>query len=265
MVTLQNDEQKSKKNGLNSKARFGVVLLAFACCWGCVDGGLMKNRNSDTSVSDMAMTDDDIPNVHFLVEMIGQEIYAMVKKPKYKFYIYMTIGTLPNEQNTIVLLSTICNLLYGLSVLFGFLFFPRGPMLFVTLATLWIGPALVLILLGTIAAVMIAFALYPIASVAVMCTWFFVTSRMAQTLGKRWGLDSDNDGDVDWLDLLHVLAKTDIGQTLGLLKLHDILNQATLDPFQEIHHKLNNIDRHTKELHSTGSLRAITPEKQKGN
>ena len=264
MMTLKDTQSIPKKAPPTKTMQFLLLLLAFACCWGCVDAGLKKNKNNENALSDMTMTDDDIPNVHFLVEMIGQEIYAMVKKPKYKFYIYMTIGALPNEQNTIVLLSTVCNLLYGLCVLFGFLFLPRGPMLFATLATLWVGPALVLILLGTTAALLAAFALYPITSVAVMCTWFFVTSRMAQTLGKRWGLDSDNDGDVDWLDVLHVFAKTDFGQSLGMMKLHDILNQANQDPFQEIHHKLNDIDRHTKELHSTGSLRSITPEKQKG-
>jgi hypothetical protein len=251
MVAINDSKAKSKNvspSSINTKATFLLVLLAFACCWGYVDGGRMKQKNSVNAVSDMTVMDDDIPEVHFLVEMIGKEIYAMVKKPKYKFYIYMTIGTLPNEQNTIVLLSTVCNLLYGICVLCGFLLLPRGPMLFATLATLWIGPALVLILLGTTAAALAAFALYPIASVTFMCTWFFVTSRMAQTLGKRWGLDSDNDGDVDWLDVLHVLATTDIGQSLGMMKLHEILNKANQDPFQEIHHKLNDIDRSTKQL-----------------
>ena len=263
-----------RNDGNLPRARwFALLLLACTCWFGSVDAGLFKSHNTTKSVSatDTTMTDDDIPNVHFLVEMIGQEIYAMVKKPKYKFYIYMTIGTLPNETNTIVLLSTICNILYGISVLFGFLFLPRGPMLFATLATMWIGPALVLILLGVIAAALVAFALYPIVSVGLMCGWFFATSKMAQTLGKRWGLDSDQDGDVDWLDLLHFLAKTDVGHSLGLLRLHELLNQANQDPFQEIHHRLNVIDRNTK-LQGISARNIIlddggevTPDKQKSN
>jgi hypothetical protein len=194
--------------------------------------------------------DQVAPRVHYLVEWIGKEIYAVVKKPKYKFYIYMTIGTLPNEENTIVFLSTICNTLYGLSVLFGFLFLPRGPMLVATLCTLWLGPALVLLLLGCVGAVVAAFALYPIASVTVMLAWFFLTSKIAQTLGKRYGLDHDKDGDVDWLDCLHFFAETDLGTSIGLMRLHDLLNSATQDPFQEIHHRLNEIDRNTREIQS---------------
>jgi len=195
-----------------------------------------------------------MPRVHFLVEYIGQEIYNVVKAPKYKFYIYMTIGTLPNERNTIVALSTICNLVYAGGVLIGFLTCPRGPMLFATLATLWMGPALVLVLLGLMVAVLAAFALYPILSVACMCLWFFATSKMAQTLGKRYGLDRDGDGDVDWLDLLHLMADTDIGTAMGLMRLHNFLNAANQDPFQELHSRLNDIDKNTKEISLTTNL-----------
>ena len=208
-----------------------------------------RRSNNDAVVDDLSASsfnedDGSMPQeVHFLVEWIGKEIYSVVNKPKYKFYIYMTIGKLPNEHDTIMMLSTICNVVYGLAVLIGFLFTQRGPMLFITLATLWIGPALVLILLGTLGCAIGAFALYPITSVAIMCLWFFLTSQLAQTIGKRLGLDHDGDGDVDWLDLLHFVAQTDIGNAIGLMKLHNLLNQANQDPFQEIHHRLNMIDR----------------------
>ena len=209
-----------------------------------------QRRNNDVVVDDSSASSygddgDGMPEqeVHFLVEWIGKEIYSVVNKPKYKFYIYMTIGKLPNEHDTIMMLSTICNVVYGVAVLIGFLFTQRGPMLFITLATLWIGPALVLILLGTLGCAVGAFALYPITSVAIMCLWFFLTSQLAQTIGKRLGLDHDGDGDVDWLDLLHFVAQTDLGTAVGLMKLHNLLNQANQDPFQEIHHRLNMIDR----------------------
>lgn len=205
--------------------------------------------------------DENIPEVHFLVEAIGKELYRAVDRPKYKFYIYMTIGKLPNEEATIALLSTLCNVLYGLAVFFGFLFMPRGFMLFAAVATLYIGPALVLILLGTAGLTLVAFALYPVTSVFVMCLWFFITSHLFQTLAKELGLDHDKDGDVDFLDFLHVVASTNVGKSLGLLKLHKILNESGQDPFQEIHRRLDEIHHTTKE--STSSIRSAATEPAK--
>ena len=234
-----------------------------------------RQRQNKNAVDDSSTVNDgdDDPNIHFLVEWIGKEIYSVVKKPKYKFYIYMTIGKLPNEHDTILVISTICNIVYGTSVLIGFILFPRGIMLFITLATLWIGPALVLVILGTIGGLIGAFALYPITSVALMCLYVFLTSQLAQTIGTRLGLDSDGDGDVDWLDLLHYVAKTNLGSKIGLQKLHDILNQANQDPFQVIHHRLNVIDQNTSimssirrdpsgEVEDDGLVLSVTPEKK---
>ena len=78
----------------------------------------------------------DAPHVHFLVELLGKQIYRAINTPKYKFYIYMTVGKLPNEQSMVAFLSTICNVLYGCIVAFGFLFLRRDYMLLVTLLTL---------------------------------------------------------------------------------------------------------------------------------
>eukprot|EP00339_Tiarina_fusa_P005862 CAMPEP_0117030198 /NCGR_PEP_ID=MMETSP0472-20121206/21801_1 /TAXON_ID=693140 ORGANISM="Tiarina fusus, Strain LIS" /NCGR_SAMPLE_ID=MMETSP0472 /ASSEMBLY_ACC=CAM_ASM_000603 /LENGTH=274 /DNA_ID=CAMNT_0004738173 /DNA_START=81 /DNA_END=905 /DNA_ORIENTATION=- len=231
-----------------------VCLFSFFCVEVAARRGGNKQRGLDAATVDTVRTDDghdddkndDMESVHFLVELIAKEIYNVLKKPKYKFYIYMTIGKLPSEQSTIFLLSTLCNVLYGICILSGFLLLQRGPMLFFTLATMWVGPALVLILLGLVGLVLAAFALYPIEAVGTMCVWFFLTSQLAQTIGKRLGMDSDGDGDVDWLDLLHVLAKTRGGELLGLMSLHNILNQANQDPWQEVHHRLNEIDRNTR-------------------
>jgi hypothetical protein len=205
--------------------------------------------------------EEDMPHVHYLVEMIGKELYAAVNTRKYRFYIYMTVGTMPDERSTILLISTVCNLLYCSSIFLGFMFFRRGPMIIFTLATLWIGPALVLILLGTIGLAIAAFALYPIASVPGMTLWFFLTSQLAQTLGKKFGLDSDGDGDVDWLDLLHAVGKTEVGRSMGIKKLYDFLNQCKFDPFKEIHRRLDRIQISTSELSNNSRQRLSFSER----
>lgn len=232
-----------------------AVCFLFACLPLTDAFRRQKLNHTHNNITFADAEEEDMPRVHYLLEMIGKEIYASVNKKKYKFYIYMTVGTLPSEKSTILFISTICNTLYCLSILMGFLFFKRGPMLTFTILTLWIGPALVLILLGTVGIALAAFALYPLASVFVMTLWFFLTSQLAQTLGKKYGLDSDDDGDVDMLDLLHFLANTEIGSTLGLGKLHAVLNQCTGDPFQEIHRRLDRIHRST-ELNSQRLLNA---------
>lgn len=195
-----------------------------------------KNKSEDAEESKL-----DIPKVHFLVDMIGKQLYALVDNRKYKFYIYMTVGTLPSEESTIALLSTLCNVLYGCFVLLGFLFLRREYMLLFTLLTLYIGPAIILILIGTVALAIVAFAIYPVRSVLLIWLWFFVTSQLAQAIGKHLGLDSDKDGDVDMLDLIHWAASKRWGKFLGFPKLYKVLNQLTRDPFQEINQRLDTL------------------------
>jgi hypothetical protein len=160
----------------------------------------------------------------------------------------MTIGTLPSETNTIVFLNIVCNQLYSLCILAGFLFLPRGYMLVGTLATLFVGPALVLLLLGSVGLILLAFAIYPISSVLTMWTVFFLTSRLAQVLGRYLGLDQDKDGDCDLLDLLHYAAATKLGIRLGLPQLYRMLHESTMDPFKEIHRRLDEIQNSTRSL-----------------
>eukprot|EP00977_Amphora_coffeiformis_P001438 scaffold291_cov168-Amphora_coffeaeformis.AAC.7 len=201
---------------------------------------------------------DDIPDVPFLVEALGKEIYAAVNKPKYKFYFYMTIGKLPDETTFVTVLNMICNLLYGLITLVGFVALPRGFMLMFTALTIFVGPALVLILLGTMAALLVAFALYPITSVASLWVLFFSTSRIAQVLGVYLGLDSDKDGDVDWLDVLHYLASTQMGKLLRLDTLHDLLNNSSMDPFREINRRLDEIQQATAAANDAAAATTTT-------
>jgi hypothetical protein len=160
----------------------------------------------------------------------------------------MTVGKLPNEEATIVFLNMVCNLLYGISILAGFRFLPRGGMLIGTLVTLFVGPALVLILLGAAVLMLAAFAVYPVTSVFSIWVSFFLTSQLAQVMGRRLGLDHDGDGDVDMLDLLHYAASTKWGKILGLSKLHKMLHESTMNPFQEIHRRLDEIQHSTRSL-----------------
>jgi hypothetical protein len=207
-------------------------------------------KRSVVAAEDTTKTDhDDIRDaVPFLVEKIGKEIYAGVDRPKYKFYIYMTIGKLPDERSTIIFLNMLCNILYGVAVLAGFLFLPRGYMLIGTALTIFIGPALILVLLGAVVLILVVFALYPVISVSSMLVFFFLTSQIAQVMGRRLGLDHDKDGDVDMLDLLSYAASTKWGKVLGLPKLHRMLNESMMDPFQEIHRRLDEIQRSTRTL-----------------
>jgi hypothetical protein len=200
--------------------------------------------NSTRSAAELS-SEQQYQGVPFLVQMLGKRFYAAMNRPKYKFYIFMTFGTkLPNEQDSIIMLNMLCNILYSLSILLGFVFLPRGIMLLLTLVTLLIGPALVLFLLGCLAMIVVAFSLFPMRSV--MCLWlyFFLTSKVAQILGRRLGLDHDGDGDVDLLDILHYASTTRWGKTFGILpKLHDLLNRSAMDPFQAIHRRLDQIQQ----------------------
>lgn len=229
----------------NTHRSWRLSALLFIGLFLAVEAGRKKIKEE---MPEEIIIGDDVPEVHYLIEMIGKEIYGMVNRPKYKFYIYMTIGTLPAEQSTIALLNVICNVLYGLIVVSGFLCLPRGFMLFATLTTLYIGPALVLILLGSIGVVLAAFAFYPVYSVVGLWVFFFLTSHLAQTIGRKMGLDSDGDGDIDFLDFLHVVAKTRCGQAMGLLKLHEMLNESAQDPFHAVNQRLNDIQSSTRVL-----------------
>lgn len=190
-----------------------------------------------------ATVEDGIPEVHYLFELIGREMYAFVNCPKYRFYIYMMGYSLPDERTTIVALSTLSNVLYGCSILIGFIVFPRGQMLIWTLFTLYVGPAFILLFIGAHVALLVAFAMYPVTSVLCVWLWFFLTSQCAQVIGKYFGLDQDKDGDVDVMDLIYYLSRTKVGKHIGLEILHDKLNNMSMDPFQAIHNRLDLIQK----------------------
>jgi hypothetical protein len=217
-----------------------LLLLLGLCIVQVVDAGSKKGAEQG-SINDDNNNDNAVPHVHWLVERIGKEIFAIVKRPKYKFYIFMTIGTLPEEQSTIALVNTLCNVLYGILVWLGFLWLPRTFMLFATLLTLSIGPALVLILLGTIGLMLLSCALYPVTSVACLWVFFFSTSHVAQAIGRNMGLDGNRDDTVDFLDLLHILSESKWGAALGLRTLYNVLKEANRCHLREIHCRLDQI------------------------
>jgi hypothetical protein len=239
-----------------------LLLLLLLSVLLAAEAGRRKKETVEQFLNDEG---EEVPEVHWLVELIGKEIYSIVSHRKYKFYIYMIVGKLPDEHSAILLLSTLCNVLYGMFVVVGFLFLPRGFMLFGTLATLYFGPAMVLILLGSIGVAFAAFALYPITSVVGVWCFFFLISPLAQTIGRKLGLDHDKDGDVDFLDILHLVSETRWGKAIGLHKFHDMLNEATRDPFQEIHRRLDEIHASIRQVSSSndGTSTVSTTEADK--
>ena len=258
---ISQSSNKDKRNK-NTKSKTAVLSRARRKLNNRIDKEDDNDERDD--VDDDDDDDDDsnveVPQVHWLVERIGKEIFKVVKRPKYKFYIFMTIGTLPEEHSTIALLSTVCNILYGTLVWLGFMWLPRTWMLVVTLLTLTIGPALVLLFLGTFGMVFVAFALYPIASVTTLWLFYFSTSHFAQAIGRTMGLDRDGNGDVDSLDLLHFLAQSKWGQTLGLHKLYAVLHDASRNHFREIHLRLDQIYGIVQDMHERDIVVAKGPK-----
>jgi hypothetical protein len=161
----------------------------------------------------------------------------------------MLYGSIPSEEAVIVLLNTICNLLYCSTVLACLVLLPRGYVLLATtLVTILVGPALALGVLAVLGLVIVAFALYPLTSVMTMWSIFFLTSHCAQVLGKSLGLDVDQDGDVDLLDLLHYLSAQPLGRAVGLHRLYKILKESSLNPFDQINRRLDDLQQSTRSL-----------------
>jgi hypothetical protein len=50
------------------------------------------------------------------------------------------------------------------------------------------------------------------------------------------------------LDLLHYAASTKWGSRLGLPQLYRMLHESTMDPFKEIHRRLDEIQNSTRSL-----------------
>eukprot|EP00291_Cryptomonas_curvata_P027303 CAMPEP_0172162414 /NCGR_PEP_ID=MMETSP1050-20130122/6657_1 /TAXON_ID=233186 /ORGANISM="Cryptomonas curvata, Strain CCAP979/52" /LENGTH=246 /DNA_ID=CAMNT_0012832399 /DNA_START=111 /DNA_END=847 /DNA_ORIENTATION=+ len=138
-------------------------------------------------------------------------------------YIWVTTGYSFDEKLTIYCVSILCNVLYCLTMLIGFIFLPRDLMLLIGLFTATIGPSLVLFILGTIAISILFMAFYPMYTVAIIWSFNFIRSHFMQKLALTLELDVDGDGTVNWSDAIAWAGKTKWGSRLGMNFLHDQL------------------------------------------
>mmetsp|Transcript_13825 Transcript_13825/g.42841 ORF Transcript_13825/g.42841 Transcript_13825/m.42841 type:complete len:286 (-) Transcript_13825:184-1041(-) len=206
---------------------------------------------------------DELPETEGLIGLLGSAIYEYVDTPSIHLTAYLTLGIRYNERSALYVVSTLCNWLYGCAVFWGFVVFPRGRMLAMTALTFPVGPSIVLVLLGGVAGINVAFATRPMASVALLWILWFLPSKIAQKLGLYMGLDADGDGDVDVLDVLAALAATRVGAALRLQALHVFLNRPRPHPFAELFERLDRLEaepsfrldvaRRLSRLESTGT------------
>ena len=113
-----------------------------------------------------------------LLASLGEMVFDYINTPKYRFYFFM-LGYSLDKTACVTGIVTLCNFLYCVTILLGFMGIggiPRTYMLILTLCTVVIGPAIVLAILAAIGIALVCFALYPIASVTLMWVGFFVTS-----------------------------------------------------------------------------------------
>jgi len=113
-----------------------VLLLLFAAS----TTALFKKKSSNEE-SALAIADEDMPSG--LIGVLGELVFEGLNTAKYRFYFYMATGAKLEKQQTIAFISTLCNLLYSVSILLGFLGvggISRTSMLVFTLVTVLVGP-----------------------------------------------------------------------------------------------------------------------------
>lgn len=177
-----------------------------------------------------------------LMALIADELFALCKSHRFSLAL---LGIEVDEIKALYFVTFLCNIAYGVLVLVGFLTMPRNKMLWLTAATVLVGPSIILVIVACVAAGLAACALYPRTSVASLWLVFFLQSKAFQAMGKRLNLDHDGDGDVDTWDVLSALAKTKIGALLRLDKAHSFLNSffksSTVDRLESIEQKLDEL------------------------
>ena len=163
-----------------------VPLLLVACA--TVEAGKKKEE----------VVEDPTADVGYLIKLVAEAMFSAIDTPKYKFYLYMTLGFVPKQADFVVATSTLCNLLYVMMLVGGFFMLPRTRMLVITLLTFAVGPALVLIATGATGAFLALAAFRPMYTALAIWIVAFLSSRIFQSVAVYLGLDQDNDGDVDW-------------------------------------------------------------------
>ena len=224
--------------------RCGRHLVALVLLGACATTALAKKKKEE----EPDVGTEGLPgDAGDLVDFLGVYVFEALNTPKYRFYVYMMTGYALNKQGTIAFISTTCNVLYGYWILKGFLgsgplgSLPRTRMLLFTLLTLYVGPAMVLLVLGAAGAIVGCFAFYPMRSVMAMWSYFFLTSKAWHALGVRLGLDQDKDGDVDLSDVIKWASMRPWGRALRLHVLHAALNHDD-NPIETILRKLDRLD-----------------------
>jgi hypothetical protein len=104
--------------------------------------------------------------------------------------------------------TALANLTFCLVMLYGFVRLPADVMLIVGTVTLFIGPALVL-WFASIVSELGYFAMWaPMLFVATLLLLLLFKSSAVQWLGLKLGLDVNEDGRVDWRDVVVALQRS---------------------------------------------------------
>lgn len=204
-------------------------LLCGMMLWSvvCVAEGFFKRKGDIEKEEALEQSIDDMG----LVGMVGRLVFDVLNE--YQWYIKLMTGYWLDKQMTVMCISVVCNLIYCLSVVGGMFIFSQNTMLIYGLLTIFIGPAIILVGIGLLALIIGAMALYPMISVSIfLLTWFF-TTKLGQLIGKKLGLDCDNDGDVDFADFIHLLARY-APKWMNLKALHDWVDKRDKSVIEEV-------------------------------
>lgn len=219
--------------------RTGLLATLVLCATASVEAGPWSGHKQ---APDGAAETPATPEVGGLIGIVSHAMYNSINTPKYKLYLYMSMGFVPKESDFVFFVSTMCNLLYVLTLLAGFTILPRGNMLVITALTFAIGPALILVMLGAAAAFIALSMFYPMAVAIALWLAFFVSTSLFQSIAIHLGLDHDGDGDVDWLDLLKWAASKPLGEWLKLDSLHRVMNQRNQATLENILHRIDKLE-----------------------
>ena len=152
------------------------------------------------------------------------------------------------------LVASFANLAFCALMLWGFLKLPPDFMLVVGFFTFFVGPALVVLLLKLLGSIGFLAAAVPMVFIGVLFILTLFKSAAMQYIGLKMGLDKNNDGKVDFKDVVFYVQnapwykkfKAQMNETGagGFVKLDDVeaalaKDQATIDSLQSQMDALN--------------------------
>jgi hypothetical protein len=148
------------------------------------------------------------------LDFVGRKVYTKLGGIN-RILRFITGKTL-SEYATVVMLKIICNFMYVMTVLAGFYFLPKNIMLLIAVLTSLIGPLIALLVIVIILGLFAFFVYAPCTSMNIICLGIFLSGPMGQSILKALGLDSDNDGDVDFIDLVRGSLTLSLPPSLSL-------------------------------------------------